>query len=169
MINDLLDVGVHDKDGTEIVYSQFNLVVLLSGVEKIALQLCQNSEIEFNLQFQNDLPQYVLSDEKLIRQLLINLVTNAVKFTKVGTACLRVYQDHNRFCFQVEDTGQGIAENEINNIFDPYYRGEVPPESQGVGLSICKRIATILASEIKVNSVVNEGSVFEFTVKLEHY
>jgi len=169
MINDLLDVGVHDKDGTEVVYSQFNLLALLSGVEKISRQLCQNLEVEFNLQFQNDLPQYVLGDEKLIRQLLINLVTNAIKFTKVGTVCLRVYQDHNRFCFQVKDTGQGIAEDEINNIFDPYYRGKVPAESQGMGLglAICRRIATILDSEIKVNSVVNEGSIFEFTVELE--
>ncbi|HHZ69041.1 MAG TPA: response regulator [Methylococcaceae bacterium] len=169
MINDLLEIGVHDKDVIDIVYGRINLLDLLSGIEQIARQQCQQTAIEFKLQILNDLPKYVLGDAKLIRQLLINLVTNAVKFTEVGTVYLRVYQNDNQFCFQIEDTGKGVPQNEMDSIFDPYYRGVSPKVNQGMGLglAICKKIAEILDSEMRFNSVVNEGSVFEFTLVLE--
>ncbi len=169
MINDLLAIGVHDKDAIDVVYKKFNLLELLSGVEKIAIQQCQEKQIEFKLALLNDLPKYVLGDAKLLRQLLINLVTNAVKFTEVGIVYLRVYQNDNQFCFQVEDTGKGIPRVEMESIFDPYYQTfslKANP-GMGLGLSICKKIVDILDSEIRVNSVVNEGSIFEFTLVLE--
>ena len=169
MINDLLAIGVHDKDAIDVVYKKLNLLELLSGVEKIAIQQCQEKQIEFKLALLNDLPEYVLGDAKLLRQLLINLVTNAVKFTDVGIVYLRVYQNDNHFCFQVEDTGKGISGGEMESIFDPYYQTFSPKANpgMGLGLSICKKIVEILDSEIKVNSIVNEGSIFEFTLVLE--
>ena len=169
MIDDLLAIGVHDKDAIDVVYKKFNLLELLSGVEQIAIQQCQEKQIEFKLALLNDLPKYVLGDAKLLRQLLINLVTNAVKFTEVGIVYLRVYQNDNQFCFQVEDTGRGISVVDMESIFDPYYQSfslKANP-GMGLGLSICKKIIEILDSEIRVNSVVNEGSIFEFTLVLE--
>ncbi|MBT7108943.1 MAG: response regulator [Methylococcales bacterium] len=169
MIDDLLAIGVHDKDAIDVVYKKFNLLELLSGVEQIAIQQCQGKQIEFKLALLNDLPKYVLGDAKLLRQLLINLVTNAVKFTEVGIVYLRVYQNDNQFCFQVEDTGRGISVVDMESIFDPYYQSfslKANP-GMGLGLSICKKIIEILDSEIRVNSVVNEGSIFEFTLVLE--
>ena len=169
MIDDLLAIGVHDKDAIDVVYKKFNLLELLSGVEQIAIQQCQGKQIEFKLALLNDLPKYVLGDAKLLRQLLINLVTNAVKFTEVGIVYLRVYQNDNQFCFQVEDTGRGISVVDMESIFDPYYQtfSSKANLGMGLGLSICKKIIEILDSEIRVNSVVNEGSIFEFTLVLE--
>ena len=169
MIDDLLAIGVHDKDAIDVVYKKFNLLELLSGVEQIAIQQCQEKQIEFKLALLNDLPKYVLGDAKLLRQLLINLVTNAVKFTEVGIVYLRVYQNDNQFCFQVEDTGRGISVVDMESIFDPYYQAFSSKANlgMGLGLSICKKIIEILDSEIRVNSVVNEGSIFEFTLVLE--
>ena len=169
MIDDLLAIGVHDKDAIDVVYKKFNLLELLSGVEQIAIQQCQEKQIEFKLALLNDLPKYVLGDAKLLRQLLINLVTNAVKFTEVGIVYLRVYQNDNQFCFQVEDTGRGISVVDMESIFDPYYQtfSSKANSGMGLGLSICKKIIEILDSEIRVNSVVNEGSIFEFTLVLE--
>ena len=169
MIDDLLAIGVHDKDAIDVVYKKFNLLELLSGVEQIAIQQCQEKQIEFKLALLNDLPKYVLGDAKLLRQLLINLVTNAVKFTEVGIVYLRVYQNDNQFCFQVEDTGRGISVVDMESIFDPYYQtfSSKANPGMGLGLSICKKIIEILDSEIRVNSVVNEGSIFEFTLVLE--
>ena len=170
MINDLLAVGVGDREVIDAVYKPFDLLAWLSAIKKIAEQQCDGKQVEFQLQIvSDDLPHYVIGDAKLMRQLLLNLITNAIKYTEVGLVCLRVYRVDNRFHFQVEDTGSGISEQEIENIFDPYYRSLSAETSQGMGLglAICKKIAVILGSEVIVNSVVNEGSVFEFTVELE--
>ena len=170
MINDLLEVGIHDREIIDSVLESFNLFEWLKGIRKIAEQQCDEKQIEFQFQIVNDnLPQYVIGDAKLMRQLLLNLITNAIKYTEKGSVCLRVYCEDNRFHFQVEDTGRGILDHEIENIFDPYYRSLSAETTQGMGLglAICKKIAVILGSDIVVNSVVNEGSVFEFTVELE--
>jgi len=170
MINDLLEVGVHDREVIDFVLEPFDLFEWLMGIRKIAEQQCDGKQIEFELQIvSDDLPHYVIGDAKLMRQLLLNLITNAIKYTEEGSVCLRVYRVDNRFNFQVEDTGRGISGQELENIFDPYYRTLSAETSQGMGLglAICKKIAVILGSDVVVNSVVNEGSVFEFTVELE--
>ena len=170
MVNDLLAVGVSDKEVIDSVYKPFDLLAWLNAIKKIAEQQCEGKQVEFQLQIvSDDLPHYVIGDAKLMRQLLLNLITNSIKYTELGSVCLRVYRVDKSFHFQVEDTGSGISEAEIENIFDPYYRTLSAETSQGMGLglAICKKIAVILGSEVIVNSVVNEGSVFEFTVELE--
>jgi CheY-like chemotaxis protein len=138
-----------------------------------------------------DVPQYVHTDEVKLRQVLINLLSNAIKFTKAGTVSVRVssaidngplvignrqestnhqlpitdYQLH----FEVEDTGSGIAKEELDKLFQPFVQtktGQQLQEGTGLGLTIARSFVQLMGGEITVSSWVGKGSLFKFDIKL---
>jgi CheY-like chemotaxis protein len=114
-------------------------------------------------------PQYVRTDEGKLRQVLMNLLGNAVKFTEEGGVALRVARaiEEERLIFEVEDTGPGIAPQELEAVFEPFVQttsGQRSLEGTGLGLSISRQFARLMGGDITASSELGEGSVFRFEV-----
>jgi CheY-like chemotaxis protein len=123
----------------------------------------------------------IRTDELKLRQILINLINNAVKFTSSGKVTLRISSDTNNFqlsndsqrqylYFEVEDTGLGIEEENLENIFQPFFQsksGRQAYEGTGLGLSISRQFVNLMDGDISVSSIVGQGSVFRFYIAVE--
>ncbi|NJR66970.1 MAG: hypothetical protein HC772_19325 [Leptolyngbyaceae cyanobacterium CRU_2_3] len=124
-----------------------------------------------------DVPCFIETDSPKLRQVLTNLIDNAVKFTEQGQVVMRVrIQDQNAttsesyLCFEVADTGLGIAPHELNLIFESFMQAEAGRQSQqgtGLGLAICRRFVQLMGGELKVSSQLGKGSVFSFALPLK--
>ena len=132
----------------------------------------------FNFLLADNLPQYVVGDSRKLRQLLTNLLSNAVKFTQAGGVTLRAFlrstsplaNNRVKLCFEVADTGKGIAEAELDKLFSPFIQTASGIQSQGgtgLGLAISRQFAELMGGTVGVNSIVGEGSVFAFDIQVE--
>lgn len=119
--------------------------------------------IGFSLEINGNLPEAVRTDEKRLRQILINLLSNAIKFTEKGKVLLRVTHQRQLTIFEIIDTGPGIAANELNNIFNPFERGQAAAgvAGTGLGLTIAKLLTHLMGGELTVESAVGRGSTFK--------
>jgi signal transduction histidine kinase/CheY-like chemotaxis protein len=137
-------------------------------VEMFSLQ-AREKGIAFEFDQASPVPEYVFTDEKRLRQILINLISNAIKFTEAGTVTLRLTYRSQIATFEIIDTGTGIAPDDLERIFLPFQRGARPPgvEPQpgtGLGLTITKLLVEIMGGELTVQSTPGEGT--RFTVRL---
>ncbi len=142
-------------------------VVDLAEIAAKVASLIEPVALEKNLRLHVDIPPHPLiahSDSGKVRQILINLLSNAVKFTESGDVRLRVWQADNRFLFQIEDTGIGIALEHRERIFDSFWQVEQGPTrtvgGTGLGLTITRRLAHLLGGDVEVLSEVGAGSTF---------
>ena len=133
--------------------------------------------IAFNCEYLSSLPNAISADEKKLRQILINLIGNAVKFTEKGGVIFKVLREERtevlttnvRIRFQVEDTGIGIAADELPKIFAPFEQvGNTRrhTEGTGLGLAISRQLVEIMGAELKVESTLGRGSIFWFELDL---
>jgi CHASE2 domain-containing sensor protein/nitrogen-specific signal transduction histidine kinase/DNA-binding NarL/FixJ family response regulator len=173
LINDILDLSKIEARKLELVISSVNLSSLLHGVTQICGIRAEQKGISFNVLISDRLPQAIEGDEKRLRQVLINLLGNAIKFTDNGGVTFKVELLENnqqsaesslaKIRFQIEDTGVGMSPDHIEKIFLPFEQvGELGQRSEGtgLGLTISQRIAALMGSEIQVKSFPGEGSVF---------
>ncbi|MGB5835063.1 MAG: ATP-binding protein, partial [Thiohalocapsa sp.] len=120
--------------------------------------------IEFAFESSGKLPTTICTDENRLRQILINLLTNAIKFTAIGRVMLRVRYRAQVAEFEIEDTGIGIAPEDQQRIFEPFERAASPlvqsARGTGLGLSICKLLTEVMGGELRVSSVLAKGSLF---------
>ena len=114
-----------------------------------------------------ELPEYICTDEKRLRQVLLNLLGNAIKFTKQGTVTLRTANGDSssgaRLRFEVEDTGIGITEHEAQHIFLPFQQAgehQMKVQGTGLGLAISQRIVRLMGGEIRLSSTLGKGQPF---------
>jgi CheY-like chemotaxis protein len=179
LINDVLDLSKIEARKMELYSTSFHFSSFLQGVAEIFSIRAEQKKISFICQFDSDLPTGVYVDEKRLRQVLINLLGNAVKFTDCGAVTFkvklceyRVGDDSARIAkvrFQVEDTGVGISSNYLEKIFMPFEQvGDLNNQAQGtgLGLAISQRILALMDSNIHVSSQSGEGSIFWFDVEL---
>jgi CheY-like chemotaxis protein len=179
LINDVLDLSKIEARKMELYSTSFHFSSFLQGVAEIFSIRAEQKKIAFICQFDSDLPTGVHIDEKRLRQVLINLLGNAVKFTERGavTFKVKVYghresADSSRIAkvrFQVEDTGVGISSDYLEKIFMPFEQvGDLNNQAQGtgLGLAISQKILALMDSGIHVNSRSGEGSIFWFDVEL---
>lgn len=174
MINDILDLSKIEAHKMELTLTEFYLPELLQSIVDIAKIRAQQKGIQFNYEPITELPAGVLGDTKRLRQVLLNLLSNAIKFTQYGSVSLRVsasaqYPLQCLLRFEVEDTGIGIPEHQLSNIFIPFHQGSMalrPMEGTGLGLAISQRIVRMMSSELRVKSTVGQGSTFWFEVVL---
>lgn len=127
----------------------------------------QNKGLAFRLAVADNLPQVVRADEKRVRQILINLLGNAVKFTACGHVCLRVRYAREMAQIDVEDTGPGLTPAQLQHIFEPFVRVDrvgVQVQGAGLGLTIAKMLTDLMGGELTAFSVPGQGSTF--SVKL---
>jgi len=172
LINDVLDIVKIEASRMQTHVTTFYLGTLAREVRDLAEALIkQRPQIDFRLDLgdQEQLPP-ITTDRDKLRQILINLVNNAVKFTEQGAVTLRVRRDGEQMVVSVEDTGVGIAEKHLERVFEKFYQVKQVHRSvkgTGLGLSICNAFADLLGATITVQSTVGRGSTFTVTVPLK--
>ena len=169
LINDVLSLSKIEAGAMTLSLKPFDLAGLLESVRAIIRVRAEARGLELRFDLDPGLPRVVLGDEGKLHQVLINLLGNAVKFTDQGTVSLRVRAQEGRVRFEVEDTGQGIAEAEIPNLFSAFSQTESglrSNEGTGLGLAISRQIVRLMGGEIEVKSRAGVGSTFAFEIAL---
>ncbi|MDM8540954.1 response regulator [Desulfococcaceae bacterium HSG7] len=175
LISDLLDLAKVESGKTELYETDFNLPSLLIGVSEIINIRAQNKGIGFYSESADDLPDSVHGDERRLRQILLNLLGNAVKFTDQGRVALKVsvkeseHTDSPLICFRIEDTGIGISPKDIESIFNPFEQvGDKKRQIRGtgLGLSISQKLVELMRGRLEVSSQMNVGTQFWFELPL---
>jgi PAS domain S-box-containing protein len=176
LINDILDLSRFESGKMPVVLQNINLELFEQKITNLFKQTAIGKELYFRVEFANNLPGNVLSDEKRLTQVIVNLVGNALKFTHQGGITLKAELAGKRgksriLKFWVIDTGIGIDSDFVPRIFDEFAQFDNTKtriyEGTGLGLAICKRIVELLGGQIGVESVKGEGSRFWFTIKTE--
>ncbi|MEG3927279.1 MULTISPECIES: ATP-binding protein [unclassified Microcoleus] len=179
LINDILDFSKIEARKMEIYPTDFHLPAFLQAVVEICRIRADQKGIDFIYTIEGQLPVGIFADEKRLRQVLINLLGNAIKFTEQGSVQFiiksKLLEDEvrerplYRIMFQVEDTGIGIASDHVKNIFLPFEQsGNMKKQSEGtgLGLAISKNIIDMMGSTLEVESELGKGSVFWFEIDL---
>ncbi len=180
LINDILDLSKIEAGRVELRPVVFCLADLMEELEMMFRSRAQAKHLQFLLDLEEDLPSYVNADEGKLRQVLINLVGNAIKFTERGGVALQVRSEplqaepegdkrSLRLVFEVEDSGPGIPESELERIFDSFQQGQAVANAggTGLGLAISRRFVEMMGGRLMVESVVGKGSIFRFDVPCE--
>ncbi|MBF0452105.1 MAG: PAS domain-containing protein [Candidatus Magnetomorum sp.] len=169
MINDILDLSKIEARKMMLEPVDFGLLGLLSSIVEIARIRAEQKGIYLSFNTSGDLPEGVHADEKRLRQVLLNLIGNAVKFVDHGGVDFRVISTGETVRFEIEDTGPGITEENIDQIFLPFQQAgdqSKQKEGTGLGLAISQRIIRMMGAEIHVISVPGKGSTFWFELRL---
>lgn len=169
LINDILDLSKIEAGRTELYLTDFNFGDFLQSITELFQMRAQQKGISFVLEPLSHLPRGIRADEKRLRQILINLLGNAVKFTDCGGVTFKIGYHNSQMRFQIEDTGIGIAECELERIFLPFQQvGDWlhKSEGSGLGLSITKTLVEMMEGELLAESTPGQGSVFSVILNL---
>ncbi|NMF60660.1 ATP-binding protein [Pseudanabaena yagii] len=184
LINDVLDMAKIESGKILLQETDFDLMELLDLIVEMFQIRVDAKNIYLNLETSADLPQFIKTDEKKLRQVLINLVSNAVKFTQTGGITIRVYLGNSsaslasdeahserlNIYFSITDTGTGIAEQEFDRVFDPFAQTESGRKSEqgsGLGLAISQQFVQLMGGNITFSSQVGVGTTFQFHIQAE--
>ncbi|MDB9518875.1 ATP-binding protein [Roseofilum reptotaenium CS-1145] len=177
LINDILDLAKIEARKMNLVNSDFHFPSFLIAVAEMAKVKATTKGLDLKILIDDCLPVGVKADEKRLRQVLLNLLGNAIKFTDGGAVTFKVdvcehdLESHQvRICFGIEDTGIGMTPEQLGQIFLPFEQvGSQSKKSQGtgLGLTICRQIVTMMGSNLEVESEFGRGSKFGFEVELE--
>jgi signal transduction histidine kinase/DNA-binding NarL/FixJ family response regulator len=173
LINDILDMAKIEAGRLELNPVSFDLAEFLNAVADMGRVQASRKGLAFNYETRSLLPVRIAADERRLRQILLNLIGNAVKFTNSGTVTFRVRHANGdgreqRLHFEVEDTGIGIPNDELEHIFERFAqaspaRGNVAMGT-GLGLSISRQLARVMGGDIRVTSESGRGSLFSLDV-----
>lgn len=173
LLANLLELSsLHAGKDVKIVLQQFDLRKLLNDIIILFQKNTESSQNEIILQF--DCDNIIYSDPLRIQQILFNIIGNALKFTEHGKITITVEQQENILSIRIQDTGIGIPENKINEIFDVFQQIDNTSDRRkyqgvGIGLSLCKKFIEALNGEIKVESKPGKGSVFTIIIPRTPY
>ncbi|NJL84548.1 MAG: response regulator [Chloroflexaceae bacterium] len=172
LINDILEMSKIEAGRTTFNPNSFDLHRLLDSLEDMLRLRAETKDLQLLFERDPGVPQYIRTDEGKLRQVLINLLGNAIKFTETGGVTLRVRSESEplRLYFEIEDTGPGIASEEIDKLFEAFGQTETGRRSQqgtGLGLPISRKFVQLMDGDISVRSVVGQGSIFAFDIALE--
>lgn len=179
LINDILDLSKIEAQKMELYPTEFHFPAFLQAVAEICRIRAEQKSLKFSYQPDPDLPIAIHADEKRLRQALINLLGNAIKFTKIGEISFSVSlieqsinlsnQPSYKIRFSIKDTGVGIKPEEITKIFLPFEQvgsRKNQAEGTGLGLAITQKIIQLMGSTIQVTSQLQMGSIFGFDLDL---
>jgi PAS domain S-box-containing protein len=175
LINDVLDMSKIEAGRTELNPATFNLCRLLDDLAAMFRLRAQAKALRFEMLVDGESVPYVVADEGKIRQVLINLLGNAVKFTQLGQIKLHVTLEQRKgpqlwLSACVEDTGSGLTDESQKMLFEPFSqakRGLNTQEGTGLGLAISRKYALLMGGDITVSSNPGSGSVFRFEIPIE--
>lgn len=165
LINDVLDMARIEAGQMSLNLKTFNLHHLLTSVEAMFQPKAQEKGLFLSCDYAPEVSQYVVTDAAKLRQILINLLGNAVKFTHHGHIHLSV-RGQQQLYIEVEDTGRGIAPHHLERLFDAFYQTESGQKQggTGLGLTISKTYVELLGGHLSVRSILNQGSHFRLTL-----
>lgn len=170
LVDNLLDMSKLDSGEVVLDKEVINISGLCQAVFETTYSLANSTGINYTMEIEPDLPE-ITADRKKLIQVLVNIVSNAVKFTEAGYIVCKVKRKEQNIVFSIEDTGVGIPQNMQKIIFNKFERGKYQADKKipgsGVGLSICKSIIELHGGEIWVESKVNEGSIFSFSIPID--
>ena len=175
LINDVLEVTKIEAGKTSLKNDHFDLHYLLDSLSQMLSLKAETKGLRLIFERAPDVPVYVQSDQGKVRQILINLLNNALKFTaqgevKLTTTARKTTSEQTELCFAVKDTGIGITSAEIDYLFDPFVQTESGVKSQqgtGLGLSIGRKFARLMGGDITVESQYGSGSTFYFILPVK--
>lgn len=174
LINDILEMSKIEAGRITLHPETFDLHLLIQDLESMFRMRSNNKHLTLSMKLADDVPRYVIGDEGKLRQILINLVGNAVKFTREGGVELRINRgefsaDGFSLLVEVEDSGVGISETDLGKLFRAFERGttSMRTEGTGLGLAISREYVHMMGGDIQVNSEEEKGSVFSFTISLQ--
>ena len=173
LINDILDFSKIEAQQLILEQIEFDLYEIIEAVSDVVIQNLEAKGLNLHLLINEDVPRYLIGDPVRIRQIIMNLVSNAIKFTSEGEINIHVQNNSTvedellEILFSVEDTGIGIDESRQQAIFDSFSQADTSTTRKyggtGLGLTICKNLVRMMNGEIWVKSYPGEGSTFYFT------
>ncbi len=168
LINDILDISKIEAGCMEVNNKEFSLDELINGISKIFKLRCQDKGLKWMCNSPQILQKDVVGDEGKIRQILINLIGNAIKFTESGSILLEVSKESEFYLFKVSDTGPGIPQNSITEIFKPFKQNQLGLDKggTGLGLAISFKQVELLGGKLEVKSTEGKGTCFSFKIQL---
>ena len=167
LIEGLLDVSRIESGRLEIQRDQIDLRAFLTQIASIFEANAGHKGIAFNMETRGKLPRWIAGDEKRLRQIIINLLSNAIRFTETGRVDFLFHYRSEVAVIEVRDTGIGIPPDETDTIWHPFRRGRnLRQPGSGLGLTITKLLVEILGGEIGLQSEVGKGSVFRVRLLL---
>ncbi|MFM2061503.1 MAG: hypothetical protein RLZZ507_1173 [Cyanobacteriota bacterium] len=184
LINDILEVSKIEAGRTTVHENSFDLMAFLDSLYKMLQLRAESKGLQFIFNYDKYIPNYVCTDEGKLRQILLNLLGNAIKFTEKGMVKLRIKavkieQQENtetllpiadyQMIFEIEDTGCGIDAEEIKLIFEPFKqtaKGSQYKQGTGLGLAISRKYVKLMGGDIKVSSRLGNGSLFTFEIPI---
>ncbi|GAB1544315.1 hypothetical protein NUACC21_69910 [Scytonema sp. NUACC21] len=178
LINQVLDLFKIEAGRITLNETNFDLYCLLDDLEDMFQLKFDEKRLQLIFDCTPNVPRYIRTDDIKLRQVLINLLNNALKFTREGGVTLRVRVVNNsqqstsnsqQLLFEVEDTGPGIPPEELNSLFEAFVQTKIGKESQegtGLGLAISRKFVQLMGGDITVRSQIGSGSTFRFDIKI---
>lgn len=170
LVDGLLDISQIETGALHLHRDQVDFVDFLDQIVDMFSLQASAKGIDFHYKRASGLPRFIYTDEKRLRQILINLLSNGIKYTARGSVTLRVHKRGQVTEFAVLDTGHGIRPEDKDKIFEPFERGHLPAANAvpgtGLGLTISKLLTEILGGEISLESTPGEGSIFRVRLLL---
>ncbi len=175
IINDILDFSKIDAGKLDIEPVPFDLKVAVEEVTGLLIEKAPEKKIELKINYAVDTPTRLIGDPGRIRQIIINLAGNAIKFTKEGRVVinvshLEISENNVKLKISIEDTGIGIPADKLEHIFDKFSQADASTTRKfggtGLGLAISKQLVELMGGKISVSSELNKGSIFAFEVSL---
>ncbi len=175
IINDILDFSKIESGKMEMISDEFNIASTLNDVVNMAMARKGNKDIEIIVKVDPEIPRGIVGDELRIRQIVINILTNAIKFTREGSVTLNVTKTRQPYGINlnisVSDTGIGITEENLEKLFTSFQQVDTRKnrsvEGTGLGLAISKKLVTSMGGFINVSSKYGKGSKFKITIPME--
>jgi len=170
IINDILDYSKIEAGKMSVENIDYDLITFIEDVEKTFAIRLSSSSVAINTQIDSAVPRLLIGDPGRVRQILNNLLGNAVKFTPTGAITLSVTVADKKLVFSVADTGIGIARDKLSELFERFTQADTSSTRKyggtGLGLSISKSLVDLLGGTMEVESKINEGTTFTFSIPL---
>ncbi|NOQ36478.1 MAG: response regulator [Methylococcaceae bacterium] len=175
LINDVLDIAKIESGHARLSIKEFNLLQIVSDLQYMFQEKVSDKCLILDVKYSDTMPISLFGDRIKLKQILVNLIGNAIKFTQNGRVILRInhqlMNNNNIRCyFEIEDTGCGIAKEEVVNIFRNFEQASITKEGDegtGLGLTISQHFVELMGGKISVESQVNQGSCFKFDILLK--
>jgi len=175
IINDILDLSKIESGKMELEKAEFNLQDSFNSIADMFREKCAQKKLELIINIASNIPPFLIGDPLRLKQVIVNLTNNAIKFTETGEIFIQVMlvnqvKDDVRLAISIKDTGIGISQKSLEKLFAPFSQADNSTTRKyggtGLGLVICKQIVEMMNGKIWVESTEGRGSIFSFTVTL---
>ncbi|MCA2001927.1 MAG: PAS domain-containing protein [Chloroflexi bacterium] len=172
LVSGLLDQAQLDSGRLKLAEASFDIHEVLGKTCSQLSVLAETKKLRFEWSISDDMPVYIVGDSQRLKQILVNLISNAIKFTETGGVTAKIYRfEEDQWKIQVADTGPGIPESALETIFEPFRQlpeaNRIMRKGYGLGLSITKQLIHLMGGEITVESEVGKGTTFTLTLPLK--